>query len=115
MSKTFQSLAEKVQADYEEYINNLRKTTIDKVIEANYETYWKKAIVNCINSLAERNDEDTELCEYGDDVRQLLSVEHPLDFIYEEWVNEYWFDDSEEDLLSVIKEAAKMAQTHFFK
>lgn len=118
MNKAFQSLAEKVQLEYEEYINSLRKATIDKIIEANYEIYWKKAIVNYISYLAEcdyGDDNVPNILEFENDAVLLSTVKHPLALIYEEWMKESWLDDSEKDLLNVIEGAAMMAKTHFFK
>jgi len=69
-------LTKKLNDEYKEYMSELRKLSIDEVIEKSYETTMKKQFLSLLGE--EHNIDRNEL-------RALLNVNNTLDELYEQW------------------------------
>lgn len=70
-------LIQKVQSEYDEFIENLKKLPSEKVIDFSYEKVIKEDLVTSIES--------TNLDEVQD--KSLYRLKYPLDYCYREWLD----------------------------
>lgn len=70
-------LIQKVQSEYDEFIENLKKLPSEKVIDFSYEKVIKEDLVTSIES--------TNLDEVQ--AKSLYRLKYPLDYCYREWLD----------------------------
>ena len=70
-------LIQKVQSEYDEFIENLKKLPSEKVIDFSYEKVIKEDLVTSIES--------TNLDEIQ--AKSLYRLKYPLDYCYREWLD----------------------------
>ena len=70
-------LIQKVQSEYDEFIENLKKLPSEKVINFSYEKVIKEDLVTSIES--------TNLDEIQ--AKSLYRLKYPLDYCYREWLD----------------------------
>ena len=70
-------LIQKVQSEYDEFIENLKKLPSEKVIDFSYEKVIKEDLVTSIES--------TNLDEIQ--AKSLYRLKYPLDYCYKEWLD----------------------------
>lgn len=76
IEKLKKKLTKKINEEYKEYISELRKLSIDEVIDKSYETTIKKEFLSL---LGEENNIDRN------ELRALLNADNSLDELYEQW------------------------------
>lgn len=81
------SLYLKMELEFDNFIDNLKTLSPEKIIESSYEKVFKEEILNCF-------DESNPLDEKQ--AKALLSKKNPLDYLYQEWLD---MDSSYIDLL----------------
>lgn len=88
-------LYEKMQAEYTEFLNRLKKMPTEEVVEKAYEKVIKEDLVACVES------GDLE----PNQAKALYSKKYPLDYCYQEWLDN---DCSHMDMLrDTIEDASQ--------
>lgn len=90
VGKLAEELYEKVKAEYARFIGDIKKQTVDYIIEAAYEIVWKDNIEQFI--------ENESPCLSDKQYIALLSVKNTLDELYEGWLSNgelHTYDDIE--------------------
>lgn len=74
---TKDKLIEKIHKEQEEYLENLKKQSVEKVIAKSYETCYREELVIILES-SDIDDEDAEV---------LLKMPDTLNELYDEWLS----------------------------
>jgi len=100
-------LFEKMQAELDSFIAELKTKPPSEMIEFAYELTYKEDILQSFDFDFEGNYPLT-----NEQAKALLSLKHPLDYLYQEWLD---YDDSVLDTLRQSNELAIKKQTVHLK
>lgn len=84
-----QKVWQKMQAELDSFISELKTKPPDEIIESAYELIYKQDILQSY-------DFDLNYPLTDEQAKALLSMKHPLDYLYQEWLD---YDDSVLDTL----------------
>ncbi len=88
-------LYEKMKAEYDNFIAELKEKSVEEIIERSYEKVILEDLLTCIENDNLKQEE----------AKALYQIENPLSFIYQEWIN---IDNNYMDLLrDTIDETTK--------
>lgn len=102
-----QKLWEKMQAELDSFIAELKTKPSSEVIEFAYELTYKDDILESFDFDFEGNYPLT-----NEQAKALLSLKYPLDYLYQEWLD---YDGSVLDTLRQSNEFAIKKQTEYLK
>ncbi len=102
-----QKVWEKMQAELDSFIAELKTKPPSEMIEFAYELTYKEDILQSFDFDFEGNYPLT-----NEQAKALLSLKHPLDYLYQEWLD---YDDSVLDTLRQSNELAIKKQTVHLK
>lgn len=86
-----QKVWEKMQAELDSFISELKTKAPDEIIESAYELIYKQDILQSFDFDVDGNYPLTD-----EQAKALLSMKHPLDYLYQNWLN---YDGSALDTL----------------
>ena len=102
-----QKVWEKMQAELDRFIAELKTNSPDEIIESAYELTYKEDILQSFDFELDGN------CPLSNEqAKALLSLKHPLDYLYQEWLD---YDDSVLDTLRQRNALAIKKQTEYLK
>lgn len=102
-----QKVWEKMQAELDRFIAELKTKSPDEIIESAYELTYKEDILQSFDFELDGN------CPLSNEqAKALLSLKHPLDYLYQEWLD---YDDSVLDTLRQRNALAIKKQTEYLK
>lgn len=102
-----QKVWEKMQAELDRFIKELKTKSPDEIIESAYELIYKEDILQSFDFELGGN------CPLSNEqAKALLSLKHPLDYLYQEWLD---YDCSVLDTLRQSNEFAIKKQTEYLK
>ncbi len=102
-----QKVWEKMQAELDRFIKELKTKPSSEIIEFAYELIYKQDILQSFGFDFDSN------CPLTDEqAKALLSLKHPLDYLYQEWLD---YDCSVLDTLRQSNEFAIKKQTEYLK
>lgn len=102
-----QKVWEKMQAELDSFIAELKTKPPSEIIESAYELTYKEDILQSFDFELDGN------CPLSNEqAKALLSLKHPLDYLYQEWLD---YDDSVLDTLRQSNEFAIKKQTEYLK
>lgn len=102
-----QKVWEKMQAELDRFIKELKTKSPDEIIESAYELIYKEDILQSFDFGLDGN------CPLSNEqAKALLSLKHPLDYLYQEWLD---YDCSVLDTLRQSNEFAIKKQTEYLK
>lgn len=102
-----QKVWEKMQAELDRFIKELKTKSPDEIIESAYELIYKEDILQSFDFGLDGN------CPLSNEqVKALLSLKHSLDYLYQEWLD---YDDSVLDTLRQSNALAIKKQAEYLK
>ena len=102
-----QKVWEKMQAELDRFIKELKTKSPDEIIESAYELTYKEDILQSFDFELDGN------CPLSNEqAKALLSLKHPLDYLYQEWLD---YDSSVLDTLRQSNALAIENQVDYIK
>ena len=102
-----QKVWEKMQAELDRFIKELKTKSPDEIIESAYELTYKEDILQSFDFELGGN------CPLSNEqAKALLSLKHPLDYLYQEWLD---YDSSVLDTLRQSNALAIKKQAEYLK
>lgn len=102
-----QKVWEKMQAELDRFIAELKTKPPDEIIESAYELIYKEDILQSFDFEFYGN------CPLSNEqAKALLSLKHPLDYLYQEWLD---YDSSVLDTLRQSNDLAIKKQAEYLK
>lgn len=102
-----QKVCDKMQAELDSFIEELKTKPPSDIIESAYELTYKEDILESFDFDFEGNYPLT-----NEQAKALLSLKYPLDYLYQEWLD---YDGSVLDTLRQSNELAIKKQTDYLK
>ena len=102
-----QKVCDKMQAELDEFIAELKTKSSSEIIECAYELIYKEDILQSFDFDIRGNNPLT-----NEQTKALLSLKNPLDYLYQEWVE---YDDSVLDTLRLSNNFAIDKQIEYLK
>lgn len=102
-----QKVCDKMQAELDSFIEELKTKLPSEIIESAYELIYKQDILQSFGF-----DFDSNYPLTNEQAKALLSLKYPLDYLYQEWLD---YDGSVLDTLRQSNELAIKKQTEYLK
>ena len=102
-----QKVCDKMQAELDEFIAELKTKSSSEIIECAYELIYKEDILQSFDFDIRGNNPLT-----NEQAKALLSLKNPLDYLYQEWVE---YDGSVLDTLRLSNDFAIDKQIEYLK